>query len=92
MKYTVLFDANGNEKNLDFLDNPAQENIDNITIILRPGTGQKELLIETNSIATAFDKPDPGNDIFKLNYTGKLASSANNDPIIITASTNWNET
>jgi len=90
LKYTVLFDANGNEKNLDFLDNPAQENVNEITIILRPGVGQKELLIETISIATALDKPDPGNDIFKLNYTGKLASLAN-DPIIITAS-NWIET
>jgi len=90
LKYTVLFNAFGNEKNLDFLDNPAQENIDNITIILRPGTGQKELFIKTYSIATAFDKPDPNNDIFKLNYTGKLASISN-DPIAIDAS-HWIET
>lgn len=90
LKYTVLFDANGNEADLDYLDNSEQENPNNITIVLRPGVGQKELLIETVSIATALDKPDPGNDIFKLNYTGKLASLAN-DPIIITAS-NWIET
>ena len=92
LKYTVLFDANGNEKNLDFLDHPEYENNDIISIVLRPGTGQKELLIKTRSIATALDKPDPNNDIFKLNYTGKLASSAN-DPIIINASNyDWPET
>ena len=91
LKYTALYNANGNEADLDYLDNPDQENPNNIKIILRPGTGQKELLIETSSIATAFDKPDPNNDIFKLNYTGKLATSSANDPIIITAS-NWIET
>ena len=91
LKYTVLFDANGKEAVLDYLDNPDQEYSNIIKIVLRPGTGQKELLINTISIPTAFDKPDPGNDIFKLNYTGKLASSAN-DPIIINASTYCNET
>lgn len=90
LKYTVLFDANGNEADLDYLDNSELEIPDIITIVLRPGVEQKELKIETLSIATALDKPDPGNDIFKLNYTGKLASLAN-DPIIITA-TNWIET
>jgi hypothetical protein len=90
LKYTVLFDANGNEADLDYLDNSEREKTNNITIVLRPGVEQKELLIETVSIATALDKPDPGNDIFKLNYTGKLASLAK-DPIIITAS-NWIET
>ena len=86
LKYTALYNANGKEANMDYLDNPEQDNPNIITIVLRPGVGQKELLIETVSIATAFDKPDPGNDIFKLNYTGKLASVSGNDPIIITAS------
>ena len=90
LKYTVLFDANGNEADLDYLDDSERENTNNITIVLRPGVEQKELIIETVSIATALDKPDPGNDIFKLNYTGKLASLAN-DPIVILAS-NWIET
>jgi len=90
LKYTVLFDANGNEADLDYLDNSERENTNSITIVLRPGVEQKKLSIETVSIATALDKPDPGNDIFKLNYTGKLASLAN-DPIVILAS-NWIET
>jgi len=90
LKYTVLFDANGYEADLDRLDNSERENTNNITIVLRPGVEQKELLIKTVSIATALDKPDPGNDIFKLNYTGKLASLAN-DPIAIEAS-KWIET
>jgi hypothetical protein len=89
LKYTVLFDASGKEAHLDYLDNPEQENLNNITIVLRPGVGQKDLDIDTWSIATAFDRPDPDNDIFKLNYTGKLASSAT-DPIKIDAS-NWTE-
>lgn len=90
LKYTALYNANGNEKGISILDNPVEENIDTITIILRPGTNQKSLIIYTTSIATALDKPDPGNDIFKLNYTGKLASLAN-DPIAIDAS-RWIET
>jgi len=90
LKYTALYNANGNEAIMDYLDNPEQENPDNITIILRTGTGQKSLLIKTYSIATALDKPDPNNDIFKLNYTGKLASKSN-DPIII-AAYDWIET
>jgi hypothetical protein len=89
LKYTVLFDASGKEAHLDYLDNPEQENLNIITIVLRPGVGQKDLDIDTWSIATAFDRPDPDNDIFKLNYTGKLASSAT-DPIKIDAS-NWTE-
>jgi hypothetical protein len=92
LKYTVLFNALGNEVNMDFLDNPAKEKVDKITIVLRPDKDQKELLIETVSIATALDKPDPNNDIFKLNYTGKLASKKN-DPIKIDASNyHWSET
>lgn len=90
LKYTALYNSNGNEANMDYLDNPEQENSDIITIILRPGVGQKSLLIKAYSIATALDKPDPNNDIFKLNYTGKLASKSN-DPIAIDAS-NWIET
>lgn len=90
LKYTVLFDANGKEADLDYLDNSEQGNSNLITIVLRPGVNQKELLIKTISIATALDKPDPGNDIFKLNYTGKLASIAK-DPIAIDAS-RWIET
>jgi len=91
LKYTALYNANGNENGISILDSPVYENIDTITIILRPGTtNQKSLIINTTSIATAMDKPDPGNDIFKLNYTGKLASVSGNDPIIITAS-NWIE-
>ena len=90
LKYTALYNANGNESNISILDSPVEELNNTITIILRPGVDQKELLIKTVSIATALDKPDPGNDIFKLNYTGKLASVRGNDPIIITAS-NWIE-
>ena len=89
LKYTALYNANGNERGISILDSPVEDYIDTITIILRPGTGQRELLIKTYSIATALDKPDPGNDIFKLNYTGKLASKSN-DPIIIDAY-NWIE-
>ena len=85
LKYTVLFNALGKEVNMDYLDNPDRENSNNITIILRPGVEQKSMEIYTVSIATALDKPDPNNDIFKLNYTGKLASKAN-DPIKIDAS------
>ena len=88
LKYTALYNANGNEANMDYLDNPEQENNDRITIILPPG--QKSLIIMAYSIATALDKPDPNNDIFKLNYTGKLASKSN-DPIAIN-SYNWIET
>ena len=92
LKYTALYNANGNEKGISTLDSPVEEHTDTITIILRPGVGQKSLLIKAYSIATALDKPDPGNDIFKLNYTGKLASKAN-DPIKIDASNyHWNET
>ena len=90
LKYTALYNANGNEKGISILDSPVQENNDTITIILPPGTNQKSLLISITSIATALDKPDPGNDIFKLNYTGKLASVSSNKPIIINAS-NWIE-
>ena len=92
LKYTALYNANGNESNISILDSPVEELIDTITIILRPGVEQKELLIKTVSIATALDKPDPGNDIFKLNYTGKLASVRGNDPIVIITASNWMET
>lgn len=91
LKYTALYNANGIESNISILDSPVEELKDTITIILRPGEKQKELLIEAVSIATALDKPDPGNDIFKLNYTGKLASVSGKDPININAS-NWIET
>ena len=90
LKYTALYNAIGNEANMDYLDNPEQDNTDIITIILRPGVGQKSLFIKAYSIATALDKPDPNNDIFKLNYTGKLASKSK-DPIAIDAY-NWIET
>jgi len=90
LKYTALYNANGNEKGISILDSPVEENFDTITIILRPDTNLRSLIIHTTSIATALDKPDPRNDIFKLNYTGKLASVSGKKPIIITAS-NWIE-
>lgn len=71
ISYTCNYDSAGVEKDaVAYLNQNEQDILDSISLVIPAVATWK---IDACSVATALDVPDTDKDLFKLNYTGKIA-------------------